>query len=170
MLMRFPRHNYMSFAFTIGVVLTFLIWVGNNIPTAADVTWFAKGGNLFSKGTHADAPSGKFNGGQKALYWCVVLGGAVMIISGFLLLFPFYYGMGVGDMELVTIFHGIVAMLFVALIIAHVYLGTLGMEGAFEAMGSGEVDANWAKEHHSLWYEEEMSQQAPSGAMARPAE
>ncbi len=161
-------HNYMSFAFTLGVVLSFLIWIGHNIPNAADVAWFAKGGNLFSKG-HADAPAWKFNGGQKALYWCVVLGGAIMIVTGYLLMFPFFNGMGVGDMEVVTILHGIIAMLFVALIIAHIYLGTLGMDGAFEAMGSGEVDVNWAKEHHSLWYDEEMSQGAGAGH-TQPAE
>ena len=92
-----------------------------------------------------------------------------MIVTGYLLMFPFSNGMGVGDMELTAILHGIVAMLFVALIIAHIYLGTLGMDGAFEAMGSGEVDVNWAKEHHSLWYNEEMSQGA-GGAHTQPAE
>jgi formate dehydrogenase subunit gamma len=163
-------HNYLSFAFTIGVVLVFLIWIGQNLPNANDIAWLKRGGNLFSK-THHDAPSGKFNGGQKGLYWLVVLGGAAMIISGYMLMFPFYYGMTVGNMELAEVFHGVVGMLYVALIIAHVYLGSVGMEGAFEAMGEGNVDLNWAKEHHNLWVEEEMGRGARNarGAM-RPAE
>lgn len=160
-------HNYLSFAFTIGVVLMFLMWIGQNFPNAADVQWFKAGGGM-GKG-HAKAPARKFNGGQKALYWLIVLGGAAMIISGYMLMFPFYYGMGVGDMELAAVFHGIVGVLFIALIIAHIYLGTLGMEGAFESMSQGTVDLNWAKEHHSLWVEEEMGRGA-GGARAQPAE
>jgi formate dehydrogenase subunit gamma len=160
-------HNFISFAFTLSVVLMFLIWVGQNFPTAADIEWFKAGGGMGKD--HKYAPAWKYNGGQKLLYWFIVLGGAAMIISGYMLIFPFAYGMGVGDMELAEIFHGVIAMLFVALMLAHIYLGTLGMEGAFESMVDGTVDANWAKEHHPLWYEEEMSQGAP-GAMARPAE
>jgi formate dehydrogenase subunit gamma len=65
------------------------------------------------------------------------------------------------------------AMLFIAVILAHIYIGTVGMEGAFDAMGTGEVDLNWAKEHHSLWVEEEQAKgRAPSGGDTRavPAE
>lgn len=161
-------HNYLSFAFTIGVVLMFLMWIGQNFPNAADVEWFKKGGGMFNKDdTHA--PAGKFNGGQKLLYWIIVLGGAGMIVTGYMLMFPFYYGMGVGDMELAQVFHAVIGVLFVALIIGHIYIGTLGMEGAFEAMGEGTVDVNWAKEHHPLWVKEEEARGA-AGAMARPAE
>ncbi len=160
-------HNYLSFAFTIGVVLMFLMWIGQNFPTAADVEWFKAGGGMGK--SHAKAPAHKFNGGQKLLYWFIVLGGAAMIISGYMLMFPFYYGMGVGDMELAEVFHGIVGVVFIALIIAHIYLGTLGMEGAFESMSQGTVDVNWAKEHHNLWVEEEMGRGA-GGARAQPAE
>jgi formate dehydrogenase subunit gamma len=74
-------------------------------------------------------------------------------------------------MQLAQIVHGLVGVLFTALIIAHIYIGTLGMEGAFEAMGTGEVDLNWAKQHHRLWVEQEKNA-APSGATPRatPAE
>jgi formate dehydrogenase subunit gamma len=125
------------------------------------------GGGMGKGGQHA--PAHKFNAGQKLLYWFIVLGGAAMIISGYMLLFPFYGGLTVGNMELAQIFHGVVGVLFVSLIIAHIYLGTLGMEGAFEAMSDGTVDLNWAKEHHNLWVEEEMQAGAKGGAM-RPAE
>jgi len=158
-------HNYLSFAFTIGVVLVFLIWIGQNFPTAADIEWLKAGGGMGK--SHVKAPAYKFNAGQKLLYWFIVIGGAAMIISGYMLMFPFYYGMGVGDMELAEVFHGVVGMLFVALILAHIYLGTLGMEGAFESMSHGTVDINWAKEHHPLWVEEEMG---PKGARTQPAE
>jgi formate dehydrogenase subunit gamma len=160
-------HNYLSFAFTIGVVLMFLMWIGQNFPTAADVEWLKMGGGM-GKNSKKHAPAHKFNAGQKLLYWFIVLGGAGMIISGYMLMFPFYYGLNVGNMELAEVFHGVVGVLFIALIVAHIYLGTLGMEGAFESMSEGTVDLNWAKEHHNLWVEEEM-QGGASGRM-RPAE
>jgi len=152
-------HNYLSFAFTIGVVVMFLMWIGQNFPTRADVEWVKQGGGMFDKSNRDHPPAYKFNAGQKALYWLNMLAGAAMIISGFLLLFPFYYGLNVGNMELAQIFHGVVAMLFVALIIGHIYIGTLGMEGAFEGMGEGTVDVNWAKEHHNLWYKQEIERE-----------
>ena len=160
-------HNYLSFAFTLGVVLMFLMWIGQNFPTKADITWFKMGGGMGKGGGHA--PAWKFNAGQKLLYWFIVLGGAAMIATGYILIFPFSWGLGVGQMELAEIFHGIVGVLFVALIIAHIYLGTLGMEGAFESMADGTVDVNWAKEHHPLWYDEEMGHGA-SPARTQPAE
>jgi len=161
-------HNYLSFAFTLGVVLMFLMWIGQNFPTAADIKWLKMGGGMFSKGGE-HAPAWKFNAGQKMLYWFVVLGGGVMIVSGFLLMFPFYGDLTVSGMELTQIVHGVVGVVFIALIVAHIYIGTLGMEGSFEAMGEGTVDMNWAKEHHPLWVEEEM-QRGAEGGRTQPAE
>ncbi len=160
-------HNFLSFAFTLGVVLMFLMWIGQNFPTAADIQWFKMGGGMGKGGGHA--PAWKFNGGQKLLYWFIVLGGAAMIVTGYLLIFPFSWGMGIGEMELAEVFHGIVGVLFIALILAHIYLGTLGMEGAYELMSQGTVDENWAKEHHPLWYEEEKAHGAEAGH-TQPAE
>jgi formate dehydrogenase subunit gamma len=77
-------------------------------------------------------------------------------------------------MQIAQIVHGIVAVLFVAVMIAHIYIGTIGMEGAFEGMWDGTVDVNWAKEHHSLWLERETAEghvgaPPPKGKM-QPAE
>ena len=92
-----------------------------------------------------------------------------MIISGYLLMFPFY-GTGIFEMQLAQMAHATIAMLFMAGILGHIYIGTVGMEGAFEAMGEGTVDLNWAEEHHSLWLEEEAREghAAPPGRTAAP--
>ncbi|HEY1312151.1 MAG TPA: formate dehydrogenase subunit gamma, partial [Pseudolabrys sp.] len=163
-------HNYLSFGFTIGAVLMFLMWIGRNFPTAADVEWVKQAGGMFDKSDSTHAPAYKFNAGQKMLFWLIMLASLAMIISGFVLLFPFYYGLNVGDMELSEIFHSAVGVLFVSLICAHIYLGTIGMEGAFEAMNDGNVDLNWAKEHHNLWVQEEMQKGRIKGGAMRPAE
>ena len=163
-------HNYLSFPFTLGVVLIFFMWIAGNIPNRVDWEWLKRGGGLVG---HDHPPAYKFNAGQKAIYWLQVLAGTAIVISGYVLIFPFY-GTDIGSMELAQVVHGVIAMLFIALMIAHIYIGSIGMEGAFEAMGSGEVDVSWAKEHHSLWLEQELSHgrsaPPPKGAAATPAE
>jgi formate dehydrogenase subunit gamma len=158
-------HNYLSFPFTIGVVLIFLMWIGGNIPNAVDVEWFKRGGGIIGDD---HPPAYRFNGGQKAIYWIVVLGGGAVAITGYVLMFPFY-GTDIDTMQYAQMVHAVVAMLFVAAMLGHIYIGTIGMEGAFEAMGEGTVDVNWAKEHHSLWLEDEMGR-SPKGARTQPAE
>jgi formate dehydrogenase subunit gamma len=154
-------HNYLSFPFTIGVVLIFLMWIAGNIPNKVDVDWLKRGGGIVG---HDHPPAYRFNAGQKAIYWIVVIGGGLVAASGYELMFPFYLS-GIEGMQLAQMVHGTVALLFVAVMLAHIYIGTIGMEGAFEAMGSGTVDINWAREHHSLWLEEEN---ARAQANARP--
>jgi len=144
-------HNYLSFPFTLGVVLIFLMWLGGNIPNRVDIEWLRRGGGIVG---HDHPPAQRFNAGQKLIYWIVVLGGAAMAVSGYVLIFPFY-GTTIEAMQNAEIVHGVVAMLFIAAMLGHIYIGTIGMEGAFEAMGRGTVDLNWAGEHHNLWFEEE---------------
>jgi formate dehydrogenase subunit gamma len=151
-------HNYLSFPFTIGVFLIFLIWIAGNIPNRVDVEWLKRGGGIVG---HDHPSSYRFNAGQKMIYWIVVLGGAAVSASGYLLMFPFY-GTDIATMQAAQIAHAVVAVLFIAAMIGHIYIGTIGMEGAFEAMGTGTVDLNWAKEHHDLWLEEENARTGPN--------
>ncbi|MFZ0403450.1 MAG: formate dehydrogenase subunit gamma [Pseudolabrys sp.] len=158
-------HNFLSFPFTIGVVLIFLMWVGGNIPTNVDVEWVKRGGGIIG---NDHPPAYRFNAGQKMIYWIVVIGGGASAVTGYLLLFPFY-GTGIEGMQIAQVVHAVVSVLFIAAMLGHIYIGTVGMEGAFEAMGEGTVDINWAKQHHRLWLEEEVSR-SPKGARAQPAE
>lgn len=161
-------HNYVGFAFMAGVALTFLIWVKDNVPTGTDLRWFVAAGGLLSKGKHP--PAKRFNGGQKIVFWSVVLGGAFLALSGWHLLFP--TAEGLAEVQWHATLHGTVAFVMIALIIGHIYIGSVGMEGAFDAMASGEVDLNWAKEHHSLWVKEEQERKSGSriSGAAQPAE
>ena len=156
-------HNFLSFPFTLGVVLIFLIWIAGNIPNRVDFRWLKAGGGIVG---HEHPPAQRFNAGQKAVYWIVVLGGGVTAATGYVLMFPFYVT-DIAGMQSAQIVHAVVAMLFIAVMIAHIYIGTIGMEGAFEAMGTGDVDVNWAKEHHSLWLEQEQAR--TNAPQPRPA-
>jgi formate dehydrogenase subunit gamma len=157
-------HNFVSFPFTLGVVVVFLIWISQNLPTRVDANWVKRGGGIIG---HDDPPAYRFNAGQKMIYWAQTLAGVGIAITGYLLLFPFY-GTDVSSMETAEVVHGIIAMLFIALILAHIYIGTLGMEGAFEGMGEGTVDLNWAKQHHSLWVSQEQGAVGASPTKPQP--
>jgi formate dehydrogenase subunit gamma len=159
-------HNYLSFPFTIGVVLMFLLWIAWNFPSGTDVRWIREGGGIVGKG---HPPARRFNAGQKMIYWVVVLGGGAAAVTGYLLMFPFY-ATDVAGMQTAQMVHGIVGMLFIAIMLAHIYIGTIGMQGAFEAMGNGEVDVNWARQHHSLWLDNEIRKGRASGGSVAPAE
>lgn len=156
-------HNFTSFAFVIGLAAIVAMWFKDNIPRKVDVDWLRQGGG-FIKSKHA--PAGRFNAGEKAVFWLALFAGVAVAASGYLLLFPFYVTNILG-MQLAQVVHAVIAVLFVAVILGHIYIGTLGMEGAFESMATGEVDLNWAKEHHDRWVQDQMAKEhlaAPSGA------
>ena len=135
-------HNYLAFAFMVGVVMMFVMWVGHNIPNRLDLVWLAKAGGLFTKGVHP--PAKKFNAGQKLIFWSVILGGASISISGVALLFPFELQMFgktfafinlfgtdlptqltvMQEMQLSQLWHGIVGIGLIVVIIAHIYIGS----------------------------------------------
>ncbi len=160
-------HNFLAFPFTLGIVLMLLLWVKDNIPNGRDIEWFKQGGGLIGKG-HPKA--GRFNAGQKMVFWITTLGGAAVAVSGYLLIFPFWGEFGVAEMQLAHIVHSIISVLMIAAMLAHIYIGSIGMQGAFDAMGTGQVDLNWAKEHHGLWVEEQQKREAAAPRGAQPAE
>ena len=163
-------HNFLAFPFTLGLVVMLLIWIKDNIPNARDIAWFKAGGGLIGHG-HPEA--GRFNGGQKMVFWITVLGGAAVAVSGYLLVFPFFFT-GMEGMQLSHIIHSLLSVLMIAAMLAHIYIGSIGMDGAFDAMGTGQVDLNWAKQHHGLWVQEELAKgrtaEPPPGAKASGAD
>lgn len=182
-------HNFVAFAFILGLVLILVLWIRHNFPNRHDIIWLLKGGGMFTKGTHP--PAKKFNAGQKILFWLIILAGASIALSGISLMFPFQLSLfadtfeiinrlgfnlpteltGIEEMQLSLVWHSVVSIFMVCVIIAHIYIGSVGMEGAFDAMGSGEVDKNWAKQHHSIWVEGfESKEQAKAATRQAAAE
>ncbi len=159
-------HNYLSFPFTLGVVLMFLMWIAWNFPSGVDAKWIREGGGIVG---NKHPPARRFNAGQKMIYWVVVLGGGAAAVTGYLLMFPFY-ATDVSGMQTAQMVHGLVGVVFIAIMLAHIYIGTIGMQGAFEAMGKGEVDVNWAQQHHSLWLDKEIKKGHVPGGGVAPAE
>ncbi len=158
-------HNFVSFAFVAGLLLIIALFIKDNIPGKIDIEWVKQGGGMI-KSKHAHA--GRFNAGEKMVFWFAFWAGIAVSVSGFLLLFPFYVT-NIFGMQIAQGVHALVAVLFVAVILAHIYIGTLGIEGAFEAMGTGEVDLNWAKEHHDIWLEEQLAKGRTTMPPGRPS-
>ena len=175
-------HNNIAWAFMLGLVMTFFMWVAHNIPNKLDWQWLKVGGGIF---TNAHPSARKFNAGQKIVFWTVMLLGFSVSLSGLSLLFPFEIPMfaktfGVvntvlgtdlptvltphEEMQYANIWHSIVAFVMMLAIIAHIYIGSVGMEGAFDAMGNGQVDLEWARQHHDLWVAEVEAKQGKGGS------
>lgn len=163
-------HNFLAFPFTLGIVVMLLLWVKDNIPNGRDVAWLKQGGGLVGN-AHPD--SERFNAGQKGIFWITTMGGAAVAVTGYMLVFPFFFT-DIAGMQLSHIIHSIVSVLMIAVMLAHIYIGSVGMEGASDAMTSGQVDLNWAKQHHNLWVEKELAKgrgaAAPDGAKAAGAD
>jgi formate dehydrogenase subunit gamma len=165
-------HNYVAFAFMLALVLVAVLWVAHNFPNRHDIVWLLRGGGFFGGG-HPKAR--KFNAGQKIIFWLVILCGISISLSGWALMNPFQTAMfsetfvlfnslfgttlptdltPIQEQQYQALWHTVMAVFMIVVIIGHIYIGTVGMEGALSAMTSGEVDTNWAREHHSLWVEE----------------
>ena len=153
-------HNFVGPIFTVTIVATFVIFVKDNFPAKEDLQWILRVGGMFG-GRHAHA--GRFNAGEKLWFWGGVVGLCLVVsASGFVLdmLVPgIVYSRG--NMQIANVIHLCGAVLVTAMSFGHIYLGTIGMEGAFEAMSTGYVDDEWAREHHDLWYDDVVSGKVP---------
>ena len=160
-------HNLFGPLFAAGIAVMFVLYLKDNLPRAADFVWLLKGG-VFFRG-HVSA--WKFNFGEKAWFWISSLGGFALAASGLLLDFP-GLAQTVNQLQLAHIVHAIAALLVIAASFGHMYLGTVGVEGALEGMTTGRVDETWALEHHDLWAKEVLEDEnkkaaaAPQGAPA----
>lgn len=147
-------HNFVGPLFMFSMVVFIVLFIRDNIWRAYDMAWLGKFGGLLS-GEHV--PSGRFSAGEKGWFWIgVVLFGITASISGAILLFPNWNTSRelMGEASMV---HASIACLFIAMSMAHIYLGTIGTAGAYQAMREGYVDEAWAKEHHEIWYDEVKS-------------
>ncbi len=159
-------HNFIGPLFLVSIVLFAVIYVRHNFPARGDINWLLKAGGMF--GAH-EVPSGRFNAGEKGWFWLsVVVLGTLMSISGLILLFPNFEQVR-ATMQQANIVHAIGGVVFIAMSFAHIYMGTIGTEGAYEGMRTGYVDETWAKEHHELWYDDVKSGKSGGGDAGRPA-
>lgn len=157
-------HNFVAPLFAVSLLIFILMYARDNLPKSYDFSWFAKASGFFA-GKHI--PSGRFNGGEKVWFWGgVVVLSLALVGSGAVLLFPNFDQVR-STMQQMSVIHMVAALLVIAAAIGHIYMGTIGVEGAYRAMRDGTVDELWAKEHHEYWYNEVKggAKSAPGGAV-----
>lgn len=158
-------HNYSGLAFGVILVVAFFMYLKDSLfKLKVDLVWFLRVGGYLGGG---EPKSYKVNAGQKAWYWVAMLGGMVLVASGLILDFP-NFQQGRQLMHDAHLFHTVAAVAVIAFFFVHLYLATVGVEGAFGSMLNGYVDENWAKQHHRLWYQE-VKGQAGENAKGPPA-
>jgi formate dehydrogenase subunit gamma len=159
-------HNFVGPFFIVATVIFVVLFIRDNLPRAYDLKWFAKSWAYLTGKEHV--PSGRFNAGEKVWFWGgVVVLSVVVSWSGLILLFP-NFDQTRAVMQEAWIWHAVAALIYIGLSLGHIYLGTLGVEGAYQAMRTGYVDEVWAKEHHEIWYNEVKSgrrREAAGGAV-----
>ncbi|MCG6535076.1 MAG: formate dehydrogenase subunit gamma, partial [Syntrophales bacterium LBB04] len=158
-------HNYCGPLLLVGIFLEFIIWMRYNIPKKIDLQWFKNMGGMIGHG--AIPHSEKINAGEKAWFWIVFIFGMAVGITGVLLDFPIWDQSRL-TMQVSHVIHATVAVLFVTVSFGHIYMGTIGVEGAFEGMWTGFVDSVWAQEQHDLWYEEKLRESGEKPAAEIP--
>ena len=170
-------HNFIGPVLIVAVPWLFIRFVRHNGISGEDFKWFL---HIFDYFKGHEYPSGKFNAGEKLVFWLVlVLLSTILVVSGLILVFP-NFDQTRQTMQISSLVHMAAAYLAIALACVHIYLGTIGTEGAYRAMRDGYVDASWAEHHHALWYQQvvagtarekfaEPEAPAPQAAARQPA-
>ncbi len=154
-------HNFAGPLFAVSLVIVFCTFLRDNFPGRGDLQWLLKGGGLFGG---SEPPSGRFNAGEKIVFWGGVFFLGIIVVGSGLVLDKLIPGLAYarGDMQVASMIHGVATVLMMAMFIGHIYIGTIGMKDAYGAMKTGYVDEGWAREHHGLWYDDIKAGKVPA--------
>ena len=165
-------HNFAGPVFAVSLLIVLLTFVRDNLPRKADASWLLRGGGLLSG---QEIPSHRFNAGEKLVFWGGVFFLGLIVVASGLVLDRLVPGLVYerGTMQLAHMVHAVATVLMIAMFMGHIYMGTIGMQGAYQAMRTGYVDETWAREHHALWYDDvkagKIAAQRSAGAPAGDA-
>jgi formate dehydrogenase subunit gamma len=159
-------HNFLAPLFMVSLVVFILMYIRDNLPEKGDLGWFAGAFAMFWSGKHV--PSGRFNAGEKAYFWIGVVALCITLsVSGAVMLFPNFEQLR-STMQQTNVIHAVSAICMTLLAFGHIYVGTIGVEGAYRNMRDGVTDETWAREHHELWYNDVKSGKVAAKSGATP--
>lgn len=154
-----PVHDYAGPLFLVGVIIEVVTWMRFNVFKSYDLVWLRSLGGMFGRGAHP--PAGRANAGEKVWFWIIATVGLLGVgISGLVLDFP-NFGQSRETMQTANVVHGVLAGLWLAIAFGHIYLGTIGTQGTFRGMTTGQVSEEWMKQHHGIWYQHLKGGAAP---------
>jgi formate dehydrogenase subunit gamma len=154
-------HNFVGPLFAVSLVIVFFTYLRDNLPSKGDLHWLRRGGGMLGG---AEVPSHRFNAGEKVMFWGGIFVLGLLVVASGLVLDKLVPGLGEtrGQMQVAHLVHAAATVLMMLLFMGHIYLGTIGMQGAYQAMRTGNVDEAWAKEHHELWYDDIKAGKIPA--------
>jgi formate dehydrogenase subunit gamma len=154
-------HNFAGPLFAVSLAIVFFTFVKDNAPSKGDLAWLLKGGGILQG---KEVPSHRFNAGEKLVFWGGVLFLGVIVVASGLVLDKLIPGLIYerSTMQIANMIHGASTVLMMAMFIGHIYIGTIGMQGAYDGMKTGYVDETWAKEHHEHWFDDVKSGKIPA--------
>ena len=160
-------HNFAGPLFAVSLVIVFVVFVRDNFPSRSDLAWLLKGGGLLGG---AEPASGRFNAGEKIVFWGGVFVLGFFVVSSGLTLDKLLPGLAYsrGDMQIAHMIHAVSTLLMMCMFLGHIYIGSIGMKDAYKAMKTGYVDEGWAEEHHALWHADIKAGKIPA-QRTRPA-
>jgi len=161
-------HNFAGPLFAVSLVVVFLTFVKDNFPQKGDINWLLKGGGMLGG---SEPASNRFNAGEKIVFWGGVFSLGLLVVSSGFVLDKIVPGLIYerGTMQIAHMVHAVATVLMMVMFIAHIYLGTIGMQGAYQGMKTGYVDETWAREHHEWWYDDVKSGKIPAQRTPLPA-
>ena len=154
-------HNFAGPVFVVSLLIVFFTFVRDNLPSRGDLRWLLQGGGLLSG---KEVPSHRFNAGEKLVFWGGVFFLGMVVVASGLVLDKLLPGLVYerGTMQIAHMVHAVATVLMMAMFTGHIYMGTIGMEGAYEGMRTGYVDETWAKEHHEFWHDDIKAGRIPA--------
>lgn len=154
-------HNFAGPVFAVSLLVVFFTFVRDNLPSKGDLKWLLKGGGILSS---KEVPSHRFNAGEKLVFWGGVLFLGLVVIGSGLVLDQLLPGLLYerNTMQIAHMVHAVATVLMMAMFMGHIYIGTIGMEGAYDGMKTGYVDETWAREHHEFWYDDIKAGRIPA--------
>lgn len=160
-------HNFTGPLFAVSLLVVVLTFVKDNIAGLSDFIWLSKAGGML--GDH-EVPSHRFNAAEKGLFWWAVTVPGLIVVGSGLVLDKLIPGFGAvrSEMQIALMVHAVLAFWMMALLIGHIYMGTVGVRGAYKAMKTGYVSEGWAKEHHELWLNDIKAGKIPAQRSLEP--
>jgi formate dehydrogenase subunit gamma len=146
-------HNFVGPVFTVALLVFIVGYLRDNLPRAGDLAWLSRAGGMLGGDL---LPSGRFNAGEKVVFWGGVIVLGLTVVASGLVLDKLVPGMQYtrGQMQIAHMIHAVASFLMMAMFVGHIYMGTIGVKGSLQAMRTGYVDEAWAQEHHGYWYDD----------------
>ena len=154
-------HNFAGPVFAVSLLVIIVTFVRDNLPAKGDLNWLLKGGGMLSE---HQVKSGRFNAGEKVVFWGGVFVLGLIVVASGLAMDKLLPGLSYerSTMQVAHMVHSVANILMIGMFMLHIYLGTIGMQGAYQGMKTGYVDETWAREHHELWYDDVKAGRIPA--------